>query len=387
MTKEIKTETPFDYLTHKDGKAFSRETINHWYIARAYVLDKLKNIDFAPNDYGHLHVVVTDDSPLMLAVVRQVALSAHYVNYVEYDVYGKLVCTNRTIVTLVSQNENIVSELKKEEYLCNLLDYCKYSVNGMEGNKDSYIDLELQIVKVLSESDTRNTVLMTEEDVQAFIQSKKENNLYEIDTRSAVYASRMYDLGSVIGNLPAEDIHCAKRYTQALGKFQHVQMPKKITPLIDDEKWKGNLTMVKESLSNLFCADCFESRSKGIENWWKKEQKKTVDEKDKKIKTIEDVWEKFNDALSRSEHERWVVEKLIVGYRHYSDQERFQYESLFGEERKAFRKKLKNNASDPAHVDLCSYRDLRRINPDDLKYDSFLMLAIPKILERVRHAI
>ena len=137
MTKEIKTETPFDYLTHKDGKAFSRETINHWYIARAYVLDKLKNIDFAPNDYGHLHVVVTDDSPLMLAVVRQVALSAHYVNYVEYDVYGKLVCTNRTIVTLVSQNENIVSELKKEEYLCNLLDYCKYSVNGMEGNKDS----------------------------------------------------------------------------------------------------------------------------------------------------------------------------------------------------------------------------------------------------------
>ena len=379
MTKEIKTETPFDYLTHKDGKAFSRETINHWYIARAYVLDKLKNIDFAPNDYGHLHVVVTDDSPLMLAVVRQVALSAHYVNYVEYDVYGKLVCTNRTIVTLVSQNENIVSELKKEEYLCNLLDYCKYSVNGMEGNKDSYIDLELQIVKVLSESDTRNTVLMTEEDVQAFIQSKKENNLYEIDTRSAVYASRMYDLGSVIGNLPAEDIHCAKRYTQALGKFQHVQMPKKITSLIDDEKWKSNLTMVKESLSNLFCADCFESRNKGIEKWREKEQRKS----DEKVKT-EDAWEKFNMALSQSEHERWVVEKLIMGYRPYSDQERFQYESLFGEERKAFRKKLKNNASDPAHVDLCSYRDLRRISPDDLKYDSFLMLAIPKILERVR---
>lgn len=379
MTKEIKTETPFDYLTHKDGKAFSHETINNWYIARAYVLDKLKNIDFAPNDYGHLHVVVTGDSPLMLAVVRQVALSAHYVNYVEYDVYGKLVCTNRTIVTLVSQNENIVSELKKEEYLCNLLDYCKYSVNGMEGNKDSYIDIELQIVKVLSESDTPNTVLMTEEDVQAFLKTKKDEDIYKIDTRSAVYASRMYDLGSVIGNLPAEDIHCAKRYTQALGKFQHVHMPKRMTPLIDDEKWKGNLTMVKESLSNLFCADCFESRNKGIEKWREKEQRKS----DEKVKT-EDAWEKFNMALSQSEHERWVVEKLIMGYRPYSDQERFQYESLFGEERKAFRKKLKNNASDPAHVDLCSYRDLRRINPDDLKYDSFLMLAIPKILERVR---
>ena len=382
MTKEIKKETPFEYLTHKDGKAFSRETINHWYIARAYVLDKLKNYVFAPNDYGHLHVVVTDDSPLMLAVVRQVALSAHYVNYIEYDVYGKLACTNRTVITLVSQKENIVSELKKEEYLCNLLDYCKYSVNGMEENKDSYIDIELQIVKELSKSDMPNTVLMTEEDVQAFLKTKKDEDIYKIDTRSAVYASRMYNLGDVIGNLPAEDIHCAKRYTQALGKFQHVQMPKKITPLIDDEKRGGNLTKVKESLSNLFCADCFESRNKGIEKWREKEQKKS----DEKVKT-EDAWEKFNMALSQSEHERWVVEKLIMGYRPYSDQERFQYESLFGEERKAFRKKLKNNASDPAHVDLCSYRDLRRISPDDLKYDSFLMLAIPKILERVRHAI
>ena len=159
-------------------------------------------------------------------------------------------------------------------------------------------------------------------------------------------------------------------------------MPKKIAPLIDDEKRRGNLTKVKESLSNLFCADCFESRKKGIEKWREKEQKKS----DEKVKT-EDAWEKFNMALSQSEHERWVVEKLIMGYRPYSDQERFQYESLFGEERKAFRKKLKNNASDPAHVDLCSYRDLRRISPDDLKYDSFLMLAIPKILERVRHAM
>lgn len=290
MTKEIKKETPFDYLTHKDGKAFSRETINHWYIAHAYVLDKLKNIVFAPNVYGHLHVVVTGDSPLMLAVVRQVALSVHYVNYVEYDVYGKLVCTNRTVITLVSQNENIVSELKKEEYLCNLLDYCKYSVNGMEENKDSYIDLELQIVKVLPESGMPNTVLMTEEDVQAFLKTKKDEDIYKIDTRSAVYASRMYNLGNVIGNLPAEDIHCAKRYTQALGKFQHVQMPKKITSLIDDEKWKSNLTMVKESLSNLFCADCFESRNKGIEKWRKKSKERVTRKSKQKTHGKNSTW-------------------------------------------------------------------------------------------------
>lgn len=381
MNETIEKYRPFEFLTHKDGKAFSRETINNWYVARAYVLERLENFTFAPNDCGHLHAVIVGDSPLMLSVLRQVALSAHYINYEEYDMFGVLTCKNHTVITLVSNKESIVDELKKEEYLCNLLDYCTYSLYGKKENEGSYIDIELQIVKALSECDTKDAILLKEEDVQKF--PCMEN---KIDTRNAVLASRMYNLGEVIGNLPAEDIHCTNRYAQALGKFQHVQMQKKMTSLIDDEKWKDSLTTVKESLSNLFCADCFESRNKGIEKWWEEEQKKKEEEKDKKIRTIDDVWEKFNDALSRSEHERWVVEKLIMGYRPFNDQERSRYESLFGEERKAFRKKLKNNSSDPAHIDLCSYRDLRRINPDDLKYDSFLVLAIPAILNKTRNS-
>ena len=46
----------------------------------------------------------------------------------------------------------------------------------------------------------------------------------------------------------------------------------------------------------------------------------------------------------------------------------------------------KNNTKEDGtpHIDLCSYRELRRVNPDDMKYDCFLMLAIPKILEKVK---
>jgi hypothetical protein len=51
---------------------------------------------------------------------------------------------------------------------------------------------------------------------------------------------------------------------------------------------------------------------------------------------------------------------------------------------KEYRKKLKSRDKDPAHIDLCPYRELRRTNPNDLKYDSFLMLAIPVILHKVR---
>ena len=32
------------------------------------------------------------------------------------------------------------------------------------------------------------------------------------------------------------------------------------------------------------------------------------------------------------------------------------------------------------HIDICSYKDLRRVNPGDMKYDFFLMLAMPQIM-------
>ena len=138
----------------------------------------------------------------------------------------------------------------------------------------------------------------------------------------------------------------------------------------------------------MFCADCFGPRNKVIEICFEEALKKEVEDKGKKLskrereKIEEDVFERNNEALSRSEHERWVVEKLIMGYRPLNNAEWLKYESLFDDARKAYCKKLKSNAADPAHIDLCSYRDLRRINPDDMKYDSFLMLAIPKILEK-----
>ena len=200
----------------------------------------------------------------------------------------------------------------------------------------------------------------------------------------------MYKLGDVIGNLPAEDFHCAKRYYQALDKFQYSQMDKeKVLPLIDKECEK-NPIKVKESLSNLFCADCFEQRYKVMDKCYEEAMEKEKENKGRKLwrwereKLGKKLCEQYDEALSRSEHERWVVEKLIMGYRPLNDAERLAYENLFDDARKAYLKQLKNNASDPAHIDLCSYRELRRVNPDDMKYDSFLMLAIPKILEKVK---
>ena len=362
MRKQL--EKPFEYLRRKDGSAFPSETINRWYEARAYVLDKLKDVAIEPKSEEHLHVVVTSDSPLMLSVVRQVALSAHYANFDEPT--GRY----RTVTTLVSKNKEIVEVLKKEEYLGNLMDYCKYSLFGAKSvNCDSYLDIEIQIVEEWTEEGNHEIIKMTEEDVKAFLASRNQEENYSIDTRMAVMVNRIYSLGTLIDNLPFEDIHCASRYALALEFFQHGLLREPLSPLFDAQEFKADATQVKKRLSNVFCADCFASRAKGIEQYCAGKGKKS-----------KKAWEENNEALSMSEHARWTTEKLIMGFRPMNDQERIHDERLFGAEKKQYREQLKNDPAHPVHIDILSYADLRRINPDDMKYDSFIMLAIPYIL-------
>lgn len=367
-------EKPFELLKKKDGSFFSTETIDNWYKARAFVLNKIGKFAFKADDDAHLHIVVDGDSNLMLAVARQAALSAHYINHVE-DLMDESK-RRRSVITIVSQSGNIVSTLKKEEYLNELLNYCKYTLDGKKANAESYIDVEFEFVENTPEIDTNNTniILIKESDVISFCDKQPEEIIYCIDTRKAQYAGRMYDLGVLIDNLPSENIHDAHRYTLALDFFQYDRLLTPLGKLINKEKWE-NLIKAKNSLSNIFCADCFESRERSIE--LSRENDSQADA---------ELWEKYNKALSMSEHARWVVEKLIMGFRPFNEVERLEDERLspYKAKRKQYRNDLKNKAKSPAHIDLCSYNTLRRTNPDDLKYDSFLMLAIPKILEKIR---
>ena len=377
MKKKMVRERPFEYLRRRGtDEPFPEETVKNWYIARAYVLDKLKNISFAPGSGEHLHAVVDGDSPLMLAVARQLALSAHYLNFVEHDAFDRLVCRNRTVITLVSRKEaaDILKELEKEEYLGNLLQYARYTVSGKVQNEDSYLDIEWEIVRECPTG--TEFLLITEEEIKAFAGSREPDELFSIDTRKAVIASRVYALGDVIDNLPYEDIHSPGRYNRALDTFQFKVMQDKKELQLVTSKWNDPV-VVRNGLSNVFCSDCFESRELAIRQLYPVSKK--IGSKERNA-----IWEKCNFALSLSEHSRWVVEKLILGFSPLSLRERTQYESFFGKKRAAYSKLLKNDAVHPAHIDIRSYRDLCRVDPDSLKYDSFLMLAIPLILDKVR---
>ena len=43
-------ERPFEYLRRREnGSRFENQVVKNWYIARAFILDKLSNIAFKPN--------------------------------------------------------------------------------------------------------------------------------------------------------------------------------------------------------------------------------------------------------------------------------------------------------------------------------------------------
>ena len=378
MSRKIMRERPFEYLRRQQtGEPFEQETVKNWYIARSFVLEKLKQISFAPGTSRHLDVVIEADTPLMLAVLRHVALYAHYPNFIEYDALGNLACLNRTCITLISNRDAdaVVADLKGEECLCNLLDCCKHTVYGDVKNADSYLDVEVVIAHQAGED--IDCLRISENDVKSYIESLSEESVYSIDTRKAVFASQVYMLGGVIDNIPYEDVNDASRYTQALDTFQYrILSGNKGLQLVSSD-WGSRPMAARNGISNIFCTDCFASRELAIKSLCPNYDKLGVKER-------MSLWEKYNNPLSLSEHNRWTVEKLIMGFKPLSSRQRTEYESLFEAKRVAYGKMLKSNAASAAHIDICSYKDLRRIDPDSLKYDSFLMMAIPLILDKVR---
>lgn len=375
-------EKPFEQLRKKDGTPFSEDTIKNWYIARTYVLkvlsEKEKEHSFTPDTNEFLHVVLTSDDTRMLFIARQIALSAHYINFNEECDKGESCC--RTRISIISEDVNIKQKLSAEEYLCNLPQYCRYVVEDKIDNPHSYIDIEIHIVSDIPVEGKHEMMLVIKKgDVDNYFDRVLEGDedVFTIDTRKAFYASRMYNIGETIDNLPAENIHDTKRYTMALNVYQYKRLTETPQRLFDKPIDEGKQYQLKEALSNVFCSDCFESRANAIGHLCKGD-----------AKDMNALWEKHNEALSKSEHARWVVEKLIMGYRPFDEKERHHDEELQAQFKsktklKKYHNSLKRSDKELAHIDLCSYRDLRRINPNDLKYDSFLMLAIPKILDKV----
>ena len=87
------------------------------------------------------------------------------------------------------------------------------------------------------------------------------------------------------------------------------------------------------------------------------------------------------DYMKRVEHNRWSVEKLLSGFRPLFENEKSDYLRL-PEEAKPARKDELKKLPTRAHLDISSYEELEKIDPNTLQNDVYLISAIPRIVSR-----
>lgn len=412
---------------------FSHEAVVNWYLARHYVLHMLPPLDgkgITPGSNDCVNVVVQGTSGLMLAIVRQIALVAHYPNFDEENGF------NRTHITILYDRhevKDIYALLEQQEYLGNLPKYCsslsRYHdsqnfKDEVDRNDDSYLDIELCLVGFdhLEDSEDyirgqrRNVLVLKEDAVLAALADVKMEDICSVDVRDARRVNMVYHVGADIDNLSPDDPVTADRYSRALHYFCYQQTPADTQAKWDaffqkDGRVDGQVAL-RNLYSNVCCADCFDARLRSVLTpssfrhesrkdplrWWKakcsRRYASILSRKDGEAFDAEEMkWLLIHEyrrvlrivkdnlaALSRSEHARWVTERLIMGYSPLSDGESLWDEQHFGAEKRANRKYIKNDLDDLYHIDICSYHDLRRVNPEDMKYDCFLMMAMTWIV-------
>lgn len=367
--------------------------------ARHFVLKHCKELDgdgIGSSSKEHIHAYVIGFDDFSWAIARQLAFVCHFPNF--DDKTGK----NRTVITVINDNpkndDELESELRKTVgdfmlqeccWTCRMVEKGKSKVVAKSKREESYIDIEFEVIglsgitvddyftnKSDPEKDEIVSVICPKEALKADMTSKCRN-LYQydikqlgaevpgmdIDITRAMLVNIVYDWGVYLSDVCSWNMYEVENYNMALETFCSR------TPhdwLVS--KW-GKTGTIELKLSNLLCADCLELKKRSAE--------KASNEKGLQKKLEKDLV-----PLSKAEHARWNVEKLLLGYRPYTPEERYKDEYLFGEERRKERKRMKNE--EKAHIDICSCSELRRVDMENMKYDCFLTLTIDDIIERTK---
>lgn len=426
-------------------EAFGEDVVQGWCRARNYVLSQLENEKswgsngIAASSSERVHIVIDCVDPMAFYIARHAALALHFPNFNEGDGRSQAP-RNGTLITLLYNRKkysDIIAELHREEYLCNLTDLCKCTLKMVEiedkgkglkvisenvKNPNSFVGVELELLGFDNddfgyEANEKEGMEVVHVGRKVIEEVKNRKCKYELDVTHARRVNMVYQVGADIDNLPPDDPNISDRYSRALLYFCYQQSKGKtlekwneIAEYANEDDKKGTLyqIMLRNKLSNVFCADCFVTRLKSLfhHNARKDIQKVIIkaycSENDVKknesfgYKTVRITTKMLNymiknhekdllmlvgnnlKAMARCEHARWNVEKLILGFSPFSPQEHYEYNCRFGSSRSSYRNGLKKNKGH--HINLCSYEDLYRIDPDNMKYDSFLMLAMVRIL-------
>ncbi len=317
-----------------------KELVENWYFARAYVEESTIYNKLCCVDAGGeapLQIAVEGASPKMCAIIRELILRAHYIEFREED------HRNQSVITVYCAEgckKSIENQLRNAPFLSN---YIKYSWGTLDTEPLDYLDIKIEVKET-----TQPTSADITEDMLKLSSYKRE-----IDITKAMKANSIYCVGSDLWNLPDITPEDVKMYDIPLRTFETGTFMRE-SP---SKKWEE--LSVKLKLSNVFCTDTFSLRLKMLQNKYK----------DKDIgRTIRD----HILDISRCEHSRWVAAQLILNYRPWTAKQCYDYSIIFGDKKNEYYKKLKECGY---HPDICSYRDLCRIDPQNRKFDTFLVLS------------
>ena len=355
-------------------------------------------VSISADSRKHLNIIIVGSDDLLLYVARQIVLLCHFPNF--NDDSGQ----NRSVMTFIVPDKNKLDDTiedfsKLTSKLLTLGALWKSYIIGKdfisrEGRKSnleySFLDFEFRFIGLDNISiddyfakndfggeDVVTSIIYADEkfgkavnnlsrvcdDRRIFFLDKQvlEKEVSEgVDVRCAKLVNALYDIGSGLREI--KDIYEAKQYRLSLAVLCKYT---RITRI--DEMW--NRKDIGDRLSSLLCADCFDVKLNTL---------RYAKGRNKKKRDAELIDENLY-LLAKTEHARWNIEKFITGFSPYSKEQLYEDEILYGDERRVARKRLKKQK---VHINLCSYLQLKRIDPESFKYDCFLSLAMDEIIKK-----
>lgn len=330
-------------------------------------IDRWLTADLFGDKPKSLHVIIIGDDDTMLMVAKQMALLAHFPTFDEKNLGTR---TRISILGKVSTGD----DWKKP--FGNLLnwqpDWIKVPLDiELEhiALTDDEAELNTCADKWMSGENASSQYLQVVYDADTIKELKKKvAKVLKGDEREnlAKRANMVYEASQRFDIIHAKT---AKEYRGSVKGFL------KIAEKEVETSWMALEEKLK--LSNYFLVDSLLVRIASLHYMKEKHKWNFLLHNE-----LYDTLEEHLLSMSQSEHARWNVEKLIDGYRPFTyDEIKIDNGIQLEADRKNYEREQKNNPAIRAHFDLCSYEDLCKRDPNSVKYDSFLLLALVRYYE------
>ena len=380
------------------------------------------------------HVIVVGMSRMGVAMGVEAAHVAHYPNFIRNN-------NLRTRITFIDSNMEVEHEyfISRFKTLFDISRWRYLNKNNMHdewNNKEAnLLDIEWEFIEGGIQSPHINNYFQE----TAFVPNKKITIIICLPITSQAIASALYLPSEVYTNEQVQQILVYQKHEDAIAaNLKASDKYKKLKPfgmscnsyaealIVDSPRPRFTAQVydtvynIKEGKKSLSAEELFKTilselinkekvtktwnRSKIWEQWSNIYNSCSIPTKERSIQITDEEYKLLRNAISlidgqlnidsthisedlrtrvnllaELEHNRWNIEKLFMGYRQLTDDEKtVLLNKEVGAERDAEKTRLKRDII-KAHADICSFHELKNIDPGIEDYDYLLTLMIPDI--------